>query len=345
MKRLLIVGSVLLGAVACNGDAADGVVPAVGGSSASSAAGTVSSAGTQSLAGAAAGGAASGTDDPMSGGGIGSNGGTAGGADPGMNQGEQQLSCGCVEEPVTWEVTGGLGGSPLSTLVPCGEFSHDWRDTIETEGAPRCIVDLTQCDAAMGASGPDVVADALQDPDVVTALQQAPVAYGNTSTVFDTSFIRITVGEKVIDVGSTCATISDACLEIPPGIAALEAVLQRFANEQVARDPTCRALFTSNDLSCEERKQQASSLIESVANNLPDCETADDCVPFELSSACQPGCASAIPKSIQSDLEQTLDQLNTELCFNFDAECGPVIVPPCIPPGAPACIDHQCVLQ
>ena len=144
----------------------------------------------------------------------------------------------CIATSLSWGENGGLVAYvDTSALAPCRTFSRTRTGRVPDGGATSCSTELGDCGAAAVAIG-DVEA-ALADPDVRAALA-APTTpvYGVDSRPVDGAVFRITVSGKSIDVGSDCAPGTRGCVPIPPGVKALENVLQAVDTQELAK-PVC----------------------------------------------------------------------------------------------------------
>lgn len=206
---------------ACTED--DSEDPNSGGQSGSAGAGSggVHSGGSSGAQTSGTGGASAGAA------GLGGEGGQAGGGG----------NCRCVEQTVSWENEGGIVQKDTSTVSACSTFEHT-RTPLRTDPVDLSCEQELDCDLFLGSGS---VNNALNHADVVAAIAAAPVTYGHDSRPVDGTVLRITIGEKVIEVGHPCAGRNN-CTEIPAGVQALADVLTQLTDQELGRG-TCATVF------------------------------------------------------------------------------------------------------
>ena len=147
----------------------------------------------------------------------------------------------CVTGTLTWGDNGGfVAFRDESALATCRDFQRK-RTAASDGGSFSCATQLGACDAGPVAVGE--VERALAHPDVVAAFAAATTpVFGVDSRPVDGTVFEITRNGKSIDVGSDCgASSAPACVPIPPGVAALAAVLKSLDAQELAK-PACKAL-------------------------------------------------------------------------------------------------------
>lgn len=146
----------------------------------------------------------------------------------------------CVTGTLSWGDNGGLVLSrDESALAACRDFQRK-RSSAADGGSFSCTTQLGACGAVPVAIGD--VESALAHPDVVAALAASTTpVYGVDSRPVDGTVFEITRDGKSIDVGGDCGGASaPACIPIPPGVAALAAVLRSLDTQELAK-PACDA--------------------------------------------------------------------------------------------------------
>ena len=146
----------------------------------------------------------------------------------------------CVTGALSWGDNGGrVAFRDESALAACRDFQRK-RSAPSDGGSFSCATQLGACDAGPVAVGE--VERALAHPDVVAALAAATTpVFGVDSRPVDGTVFEITRNGKSIDVGSDCgASSAPACVPIPPGVAALAAVLKSLDTQELAK-PACDA--------------------------------------------------------------------------------------------------------
>jgi hypothetical protein len=180
-------------------------------------------------------------------------------------------------------------------------------------------------------------------PGVQMALASAPVAYGLIGAGHPST--RVEIGGKIVDIGDMCPTTASSCVPVPTDVLAFKALLNDFRSEQLAKDP-CSALFTHNGDTCVERKRESTQVLVMIEGHLQhSCASVDDCTLFSPSSDCTARCEQVVSRTEAQQLKDVIASINTQFCVNYEQDCGPVFIPPCTPPGAPACVNNQCVMQ
>lgn len=225
VRLSLVLGMALTQACSANSDTS----PSVGG--ASGRAGS-SSGGSSSGAG---GGSSSGGSSSGAGGGS-SSGGSNGTSGAGGAGGDE---CGCVEQTLSWNQDGGfVAYRETSRLESCHTFTHT-RDPIQTDPPSEICTDpMESCD---GTVDPGVIQAALAHPDVMAALDGAPVLFGVDARAVDGQVLQVHVGDALIEIGYDCNGAA-SCTEIPPGISTLRTHLQMLTTQLLDRAP-CSDVF------------------------------------------------------------------------------------------------------
>lgn len=75
------------------------------------------------------------------------------------------------------------------------------------------------------------------------------------------------------------------------------------------------------------------------------CAADADCVIAELSADCFDACARPMNAGGQSAFAAARAEANAASCARFAARSCRHVVPPCVPPGRPACRAGRCVLD
>jgi hypothetical protein len=83
---------------------------------------------------------------------------------------------------------------------------------------------------------------ALSHPDMVAALDRAPVLFGRDTRPSDGQVFQITVGGKLVEIGLECTASTPSCTAIPAGVRAAMQLLQRLDSQQLDISP-CRESF------------------------------------------------------------------------------------------------------
>jgi hypothetical protein len=95
---------------------------------------------------------------------------------------------------------------------------------------------------------------------------------------------------------------------------------------------------------CQRLANDAHMTLQSVIEeNRGPCTNDDDCVSVADSSTCHDGCGAVAAMSNLTELEAAKERLASEQCGGWErAECGPVIIRPCIQPLPAACVAGIC---
>jgi hypothetical protein len=145
----------------------------------------------------------------------------------------------CVTGTLSWGDDGGrVAYQDESSLATCRAFQR--KRLLNTDGGSfTCGTEIGACGAGPVAVGD--VESALGHPDVIAAFASTTVVYGTDSRPVDGTVLRITRNGKSIDVGEACgASSAPACVEIPPGVAALVSTLRALDAQELAK-PACDA--------------------------------------------------------------------------------------------------------
>jgi hypothetical protein len=97
-------------------------------------------------------------------------------------------------------------------------------------------------------------------------------------------------------------------------------------------------------LSCDDREAGAYGQLASFEREVARaCQVDGDCVRVSNNTACTAGCGTVVSKAGATQLAEWIQVTNTAVCGDYEADgCGPVLVPPCVPPMSPACVSGTC---
>jgi hypothetical protein len=147
----------------------------------------------------------------------------------------------CLGSTVAWYPDGGrVAYVDKSSIAPCKTYEHHRETSGPGPMGAKCTNELLACGAGDAIDTGDVRA-ALNHADVTAALAAAPVVYGKDPRPYDGQVFRITIGEKVIDVGDECGD-TVGCKAIPAGVKALATMLKAVDTAQLAKAP-CAGTF------------------------------------------------------------------------------------------------------
>ncbi len=148
---------------------------------------------------------------------------------------------GCVGALVVWNMDGGMVAyTESSSVTPCRQYTHS-RDPVGGAGPSLvCTQELEDC----GAADLDVgeLEAVLANHDVLAALNESPVLYGNDTRPVDGAVLQIRVGDKLIEVGADCPDGGAGCVPIPAGVNALATLLRDLDTQELARG-NCAGVF------------------------------------------------------------------------------------------------------
>jgi hypothetical protein len=149
---------------------------------------------------------------------------------------DTEAKCGCVAEPVRLTPL----GSPVdtsATIAPCRTFSLDVAAIGEVP-ARTCTMPMTCPSLLTGVT----VAEAVQHPDVQTALHAGIPQYGagpGTPNGGGALYL-VGIGQATFQVGGPCG--SEPCTPVPEGVQALLDILIAVNAQEVRRSP-CREML------------------------------------------------------------------------------------------------------
>ena len=100
----------------------------------------------------------------------------------------------------------------------------------------------------------------------------------------------------------------------------------------------------ASTLTCEARTNAASAQLQQAIDHADKtCSTNADCVTAPSSTDCFAGCSTqAISKTGEAQVQEAVTTINAGVCAGFDAGGCMLIVPPCVPPPMPLCVQGQC---
>jgi hypothetical protein len=147
--------------------------------------------------------------------------------------------CGCIEEPLRWDLEGGFRAFEGTDEVEV------CRTYVYTRREPGGGAVIGTCTNEVPCNG-DVVTiselnAALAHADVVAAFEAAPILYGRDLRPVDAPLFQITYAGDTIQIGSPCAA-EGGCTPIPPGVEALRDLLIMLEGERLDEED-CASMF------------------------------------------------------------------------------------------------------
>jgi hypothetical protein len=160
-----------------------------------------------------------------------------GGADP--DDGGAQCSA-CIAQTLRWERDGGfVAYRSANEIEPCRDYEHT-RTPFGSGGTTASCTGTVPCEG--DAVTLDDLNTALAHTDDGAGVAAAPILYGYDSRPVDGQILQITRGGRTVSVGSPCEGGSGECVEIPPGVEALRALLTSLEGERLAEED-CASMF------------------------------------------------------------------------------------------------------
>lgn len=98
----------------------------------------------------------------------------------------------------------------------------------------------------------------------------------------------------------------------------------------------------TNNLSCEQLTQAASTALRGALEVSSSCTLDTDCKEVWLTTPCYDGCSSIVSAVQAQKLESTISEQNGTSCAAFKARGCSYIAHPCDPPSGPVCIAGEC---
>lgn len=98
-------------------------------------------------------------------------------------------------------------------------------------------------------------------------------------------------------------------------------------------------------LSCADRARGAQAQVADYARAVSrSCTSADDCTWAGNSTRCDAQCGVIASNEGAAELTQWLEVTSSAVCGDYEADgCGPVVIPPCVPPRPLVCASGECV--
>ena len=96
--------------------------------------------------------------------------------------------------------------------------------------------------------------------------------------------------------------------------------------------------------SCNDQSSVASAAVHAALDGADQsCTTDTDCAIAYLDTDCFHACSVAVSAAARQTLDTAVAEQNQTTCAGFEARGCFAAVPPCVPPGVPACIAGLCV--
>lgn len=131
----------------------------------------------------------------------------------------------CFTEVLAWGMNGGLAAwEDVSEVAPCARYKHRRRPALDPAFEEvSCERDIVACNQFVSTGA---IMSALGDADVQSALAESPVLYGTEPRGVDGQLFRVTLADKMIEVGGSCEGAPPNCIPAPPGVTQLVELLQ-----------------------------------------------------------------------------------------------------------------------
>lgn len=91
---------------------------------------------------------------------------------------------------------------------------------------------------------------------------------------------------------------------------------------------------------CDELATAARTELDQAAKRA--CTKNSDCVGVAFSAKCFDSCTTAIASDQKAAFEQARAKVDGAQCADFDKLGCKLVIPPCVPPTEPACVDGAC---
>ena len=93
---------------------------------------------------------------------------------------------------------------------------------------------------------------------------------------------------------------------------------------------------------CSDLATSARSTVEKAIAANDACKQDADCIDVALSASCFDSCGRAVNASGKAAVDAARAKADAEHCATFKQEGCKLIVPPCVPPSPPACVEGHC---
>lgn len=131
--------------------------------------------------------------------------------------------------------------------------------------------------------------------------------------------------------------------ELDAGRAA-DAATVGVSSADASADASVQTTTTQDAGSCAERSSAASSALQAALHGADQsCNTDADCKITYLNTDCFHACSAAVSAAAQQALDTAVAEQNRTTCAGFEAHGCSALVPPCVAPGAAACIAGMCM--
>jgi hypothetical protein len=95
-------------------------------------------------------------------------------------------------------------------------------------------------------------------------------------------------------------------------------------------------------MSCSDLANGARQEVDAVVQAHRACTQASDCASIGLSASCFDSCSRSMRADSSSALKAAQDKVDKAQCAQFASQGCKLIVPPCAPPQAVACVNGAC---
>jgi hypothetical protein len=142
--------------------------------------------------------------------------------------------------------------------------------------------------------------------------------------------------------GDTCEAYPSQ--ELRFDLTPLAAAYERSYRSSAGQISTNYGIYAFGKLSCEEREMAAAGQVSQFERQVSrECQTNADCRWTSISTSCTARCGTIASNAGAVELGAWLAVTSSAVCGDYEAAgCGPVIIPPCVPPGPLACVAGQC---
>jgi hypothetical protein len=239
-------------------------------------------------------------------------------------------SCTCPDV-MRWGMTG-FFGVPNASVLDCQSFTYLPE---VPEGDTESL-----CQTVVGCDELQALQELLAEPAVQAAFAASPITYGRPDLGPDEGYYRIDLDRAQILLNAPCPPEQPECQDAPAEVVALRDILETITWRQLAKSSCVQELGQT----CDDARNWSSRILSAAIDTADrSCQTTEDCVAVNTSTACNAGCGGLVAKAGEQQVADAIELLNATYCNDFENRCGPVLIPPCVPPPPVACTDNQCV--
>jgi hypothetical protein len=193
-------------------------------------------------------------------------------------------------------------------------------------------------------SDPITVDDSSIDGDTLTL----SLAYSGGCARHDLALCYVAAGTDIYPPTVSLQLLHDAHEDPCEGTVVAAASFDVSALGRIAGSAivwTNYGFFAAEQPSCAGREMLASTEAQRIAEGTHrSCSRNEDCVRASIDTSCSAACGAVVSVDGADALAASVAAIDRNVCRDYvERGCGPVSIPPCVPPLPLRCQDGECV--